>query len=168
MLNRNSKNALNVLINEFGQPYVAGLAYILHNSAQLFIVKRRLTGVVFVDYGLLKQCLIDTLFDLYRLRHFHGITQENLIKIYSYSAYWWIRRKPFQRYEGCGTIGLFANELYAEQLLLSALPSSLSDEKKYSQEKTAALSAYLQYHLKYRDTHPQTLELMLAGLDAAL
>lgn len=168
MLNRNSKDTLNALKDEFGQPYIIGLAHILYSSAQVFIVNRRLTKAIFVDEKILEQCLIDTLFDLYRLRHFHGITQENIIKIYSYSAYWWIRRKPFQRREKCGNAGLFANELFAEQFLMSALPHSLSDVNKYWQDKASSLSAHLQYHLKYRDTHPQTLELMLAGLDAAL
>ncbi len=167
MTARDDKNIKNILLNEFGRDYIEGLAYYLHEAAKKFIENRQLSNYIHLDDDLTIQCLLDTLFDLQRLRHFHNISQENLIKIHSYLAYWWIRRKPFQRLPKSNNIGLFANELFAGKFLLSALPNDISDSNKYDQIRANESSAYLQYHLKYRNLNPQTLELFLVGLETA-
>ncbi|MBP3721833.1 MAG: hypothetical protein J6I62_01090 [Selenomonadaceae bacterium] len=167
MTARNDRNIENILWQEFGEDYILGISFFLFNAAKRFEESRGLSDYIYLDENLLRQCLIDVLFDLQRLRHFHDIQQENLIKIHSYVAYWWLRRKPFQRMQNCGHIALFVNELFVEKFLLSALSNDLSDVSKYNQNKMSGASAYLQYHLKYRSPNPQTLELFLVGLDVA-
>lgn len=105
--------------------------------------------------------------DIVRLKHFHDIDLVNYIKLISYTASWIIKRKPFQLLENAGEEYIYINEKFALSLLLQAVGFFDSNMKiKEGEEgKLAKNVSAIFYHLKYRNTNPQTLELLLVGIE---
>ena len=105
--------------------------------------------------------------DLARLKYFHDISRVNYVKFIAYTASWCLKRKPFQIIEGCGEEYIYVNERFALTLLLQA--SGCYDENAgyctKDREELAKGVKQMYYHLKYRNTNPQTLELFLIGLE---
>ena len=68
--------------------------------------------------------------------------------------------------EGAGTDYIYVNERFALSLLLQASGCFDSNVKcaKEDKEKVEKLIEQIFYHLKYRNTNPQTLELLLVGI----
>lgn len=122
---------------------------------------------VYFDDNIFQYCLIDILVDIARLKRFHDISQINYMKFIAYTASWILKRKPFQLIDGCDKKYLYVNEVFALTLLLQA--SGCYDEnEKYNVESEGALVNAIRqmfYHLKYRNTNLQTLELFLIGLE---
>ncbi len=118
--------------------------------------------------NIFEYCLIDILVDIARLKHFHDISRVNYIKFIAYTASWCLKRKPFQLIEGCDEKYIYVNERFALTILLQA--SGCYDENfDYSAEDQQELINTIKqmiYHLKYRNTNPQTLELLLIGMNA--
>ena len=92
----------------------------------------------------------------------------NYVKFIAYTASWCLKRKPFQLIEGCDEKYIYVNERFALTILLQA--SGCYDENfDYSAEDQQELINTIKqmiYHLKYRNTNPQTLELLLIGMNA--
>ena len=59
------------LLNEFGEDYIKKLVEYIRALSERFIQKHFITDKVFVDDYLLMLCLVDTFFDIKRLKHFH-------------------------------------------------------------------------------------------------
>ena len=91
----------------------------------------------------------------------------NYIKLIAYTASWCLKRKPFQLVEGADTDYIYVNERFALSLLLQASGCFASNIKcaKEDKEKVEKLVEQIFYHLKYRNTNPQTLELLLVGIE---
>lgn len=105
--------------------------------------------------------------DIARLKYFHDISRVNYIKFIAYTASWCLKRKPFQIVEGCDEEYIYVNERFALTLLLQA-GGCYDENMKYYEEHQKELIkgiGQLFYHLKYRNTNPQTLELFLIGLE---
>lgn len=150
------------LHNVFTDEYISGLIKMLYSMAERFFSEYELRNKVFLDENILEYCFIDILVDLARIKPFHEISNLNMAKIISYSASWWIRRKPFQRINGACDDTLYVNELFALFLLLHAM-NVQKQQVVYEQIKEHLRQ--IVYHLKYRNTNPQTLELLIAGYD---
>ena len=86
------------------------------------------------------------------------------IKLISYSASWIIKRKPCQLIEGAGEGYIYVNEKFALLILLQTVGFFDTNARiKYEDiEKITQNISAVFYHLKYRNTNPQTLELLLA------
>lgn len=156
-------------LNEaFSDEYINNAGLLIHKLAEEFYENNSLKDNVYFNDNIFEYCMIDILVDIARLKHFHDISHVNYIKFIAYTASWCIKRKPFQLINGCDKKFLYVNERFALTILLQA--SGCYDENTvyYEENKNELLKAIEQifYHLKYRNTNPQTLELFLIGLEA--
>ena len=156
-------------LNEsFTDDYIRNAGAFIHNLAETFYEKNKLEGKVYFDDNIFENCLIDILVDIARLKYFHDISYVNYIKFIAYTASWCLKRKPFQLIEGCSEEYIYVNEIFALTILLQACglyERSTKIEKAEYEEVLKGIRLFL-YHLKYRNTNPQTLELLLVGLES--
>ncbi len=164
---RETRKLKEELNESFSDEYITNAGLLVHRLAEIFYEKNNLEGKVYFNDHIFEYCLIDILVDIARLKHFHDISRVNYTKFIAYTASWFLKRKPFQLLEGCDEKYIYVNERFALTLLLQA--SGCYDEKAdyYTEDREKLLSAIGQmfYHLKYRNTNPQTLELFLIGLE---
>ena len=158
------KDGLN---DSFTDDYIKNSGILIHRLAEEFYEENDLGGKVYFNDEIFQHCLIDILVDIARLKHFHDIKKPNYTKFAAYTASWVLRRKPFQLLEGCEEKYIYVNECFAFTILLEA--AECYDKKTgYCIEDEDVLikgSEQLLYHLKYRNTNPQTLELFLVGME---
>lgn len=155
-------------LNEsFSDEYIENAGLLIHGLAEEFYRQNELEGAVYFNDNIFEYCLIDILVDIARLKHFHDISLVNYTKFIAYTASWCLKRKPFQLVEGCDEKYLYVNEQFALSLLLQACGCCDENANYYEEDKKELVSAIGQmfYHLKYRNTNPQTLELFLIGLE---
>ncbi|MDE5938901.1 MAG: hypothetical protein K2H37_07450 [Lachnospiraceae bacterium] len=113
-------------------------------------------------------CLIDILVDLARLKHYHDISLVNYVKLIAYTASWCLKRKTFQLVEGAEEKYIYINEKFALALLMQAGGCYDRKAQYRAEDEDDLVKAVEQiyYHLQYRNTNPQTLELFLVGLES--
>ncbi len=129
---------------------------------QKFITFQKIAQSVKIDMNLLKKAVIDYFVDIVRIKKFHNIQQTRTEKIYGYTTYWLLKRKPIQVTNEFGDCH-FINEKFVAAYLLSGMFSEKGITCKKSINK-AALDEYiilLTYNLKYRQVTQQSLELMI-------
>ena len=155
------------LNNTFSDEYIYNVSLLIHQMAEEFYNEQKLNGKVYFDDSIFEYCLIDILVDIARLKYFHDIELVNYVKLMAYTASWCLKRKPFQMIEGAGAQYIYVNEQFALSLLLQASGCFASDMKyaKEDIEKVEKSVEQIFYHLKYRNTNPQTLELLLIGVE---
>lgn len=161
---RQLKEELN---QSFTDDYIKNSGILIHRLAEQFFEENHLDGKVYFNDDIFQNCLIDILVDIARLKHFHDIKKANYTKFAAYTASWFLRRKPFQLVEGSEEKYIYVNERFALTLLLDAA-ECFDDKTSFSTEDKEELIKgikQLNYHLKYRNTNPQTLELFLVGLE---
>lgn len=151
----------------FSDEYIYNAGMLIHQMAEEFFEEQNLEGKVYFDDSIFEYCLIDILVDIARLRYFHDIELVNYIKLMAYTASWCLKRKPFQLLEGSGTDYIYINEKFALSLLLQASGGFDANTRcvEEDREKVEKSVEQIFYHLKYRNTNPQTLELLLVGIE---
>ncbi len=167
MEDKDYKTLKEELNSTFSDEYIYNAGILIHRMAEDFYSKQGLKGKVYFDESIFEYCLIDILVDIARLKYFHDIELVNYIKLMAYTASWCLKRKPFQMIEGAGTDYIYVNERFVLSLLLQASGCFDSNVKcaKEDKEKVKKLIEQIFYHLKYRNTNPQTLELLLVGIE---
>lgn len=150
----------------FTDEYIYNAGMLIHQMAEQFFEEQNLEGKVYFDDSIFEYCLIDILVDIARLRYFHDIELVNYIKLMAYTASWCLKRKLFQLLEGSGADYIYINEKFALSLLLQASGGFDVNTRcaEADREKVEKLVEQIFYHLKYRNTNPQTLELLLVGI----
>lgn len=151
----------------FSDEYIYNAGMLIHQMAEKFFEEQNLDGKVYFDDSIFEYCLIDILVDIARLRYFHDIELVNYIKLMAYTASWCLKRKPFQLLEGSGADYIYINEKFALSLLLQASGGFDANTRcaEQDREKVEKSVEQIFYHLKYRNTNPQTLELLLVGIE---
>lgn len=151
----------------FTDEYIRNTGTLIHKLAEEFYKENHLNGKVYFNDNIFQYCLIDILVDLARLRYFHDISQVSYVKFIAYTASWCLKRKPFQMIEGCEEKFIDINERFALTLLLQAGGCFDENVDYYAKDQKELVKGIKQiyYHLKYRNTNPQTLELFLIGLE---
>lgn len=164
---KETKKLKDELNESFSDEYIENAGLLIHRLAKEFYDSNELAGKIYFNDNIFEYCLIDILVDIARLKHFHDISRVNYIKFIAYTASWCIKRKPFQLIEGCDEKYLYVNERFALSLLLQAGGCCDENANYYEEDQEELLKAIRQifYHLKYRNTNPQTLELFLIGLE---
>ena len=155
-------------LNEsFTDAYIRNAGTLIHKLAEQFYKENNLRGKIYFNDDIFNHCLIDILVDLARLKHFHDISRVNYVKFIAYTASWCLKRKPFQIVEGCEEDYIYINERFALTLLLHAGNCYDENANYYEEDQKELVKGVGQiyYHLKYRNTNPQTLELFLIGLE---
>lgn len=151
----------------FTDDYIRNVGLLIYQMAEKFYEEQGLKGKVHFNESVFEYCLIDILVDLARLKDFHDIELVNYTKLMAYTASWCLKRKPFQLIEGTSEDYIYVNEQFALSILLQAAGCFDTDIKcaGADKEKVEKLVEQIFYHLKYRNTNPQTLELMLVGME---
>lgn len=155
-------------LNEsFSDEYINNAGLLVHKLAEEFHQDNELEGKVYFNDNIFEYCLIDILVDIARLKHFHDISRVNYVKFIAYTASWCLKRKPFQLVEGCDEKYIYVNEKFALSLLLQASGCYDENVNYHEEDQKELINAIGQifYHLKYRNTNPQTLELFLIGME---
>jgi len=129
---------------------------------QKFITFEKQAQNIDIDMDLLKKAVIDYFVDTVRIKEFHDIPKTRTEKIYAYTAYWLLKRKPIQikrDFEG----SLFINELFISAYLLNGMltEKNLTSEKCVNRDGFHDFFILLFYNLKYRQVSQQSLELMI-------
>lgn len=155
------------LNKSFTDEYIRNAGMLIHKLAEQFFEENRLEGKIYFNDDIFYYCLIDILVDLARLKYFHDISRVNYVKFIAYTASWFLKRKPFQIVEGCEEDYIYVNERFALTLLLQAGNCFDKNVNYYEEDQKDLIKGIGQiyYHLKYRNTNPQTLELFLTGLE---
>jgi hypothetical protein len=127
-----------------------------------FLEKQDLGDSVIINGRILKRTVIDYFIDIVRIKEFHNINNTNNEKIYAYTAYWLLRRKPLQvikPFNGCE----FVNELFITFFLISSSceTRNIDNDKKNKNPALEGFQSFLFYNLKYRSVSQQSLELMI-------
>lgn len=164
--NTEEKKIKEQLYDVFEESYIEGAGYLVYSLAEAFYKKNNLEDFVYFDKNIFSNCLMDILVDIARLKDFHDIKYVNQIKLIAYTASWCLKRKPFQLVEGCDEKYIYINEMFALSLLTQAV-GFLDDDSEYKEENRKIIVKNINsifYHLKYRNTNPQTLELLLIGI----
>ena len=167
MEERTYKTLKEELNSTFTDEYIYNIGLLIHQMAEKFYAEQKLEGKVYFDDTVFEYCLVDILVDIARLKYFHDIKFVNYIKLMSYTASWCLKRKPFQMVEGAGVDYIYINERFALSLLLQASGCFDFNVKcaEEDREKVKKIVGQIFYHLKYRNTNPQTLELLLVGIE---
>ena len=155
-------------LNEsFTDEYIYNAGTLIHKFAEQFYNENNLKGKIYFNEDIFNYCWIDILVDLARLKHFHDISRVNYVKFIAYTASWILKRKPFQILEGCTEDYIYINERFVLTLLLQAGNCYDKNVNYYAGDQKDLVKSIGQiyYHLKYRNTTPQTLELFLIGLE---
>lgn len=123
---------------------------------------------VYINEPLLFQAVLDYFEDIYKLKKFEGIKKTNKQKIYGYSLFWVLRRKPIQIRKECDKKLVFLNETICVHILFAKIiKNKLGEIAKVDSKKISEGILYmlqnLHYNLKYRTYTAQTLELFLDG-----
>jgi hypothetical protein len=127
-----------------------------------FINMKGVAQSIVVDGKILKTAVYDYFVDIARIKEFHNIDKVNFEKIYGYTAYWLLRRKPIQ------VVKPFPGSEFINELLVAAYTiSNILTEKRIDGNKCAKNATFnkfqllLLYNLKYRPITQQSLELMV-------
>lgn len=116
----------------------------------------------------LQQVIGDYFIDVYKLKKFEHIKKyTNLQKVYGYTLYWFLRRKPIQVLKPQqGT--QFINEAVCVHILIAKiLPKAFNAIKKENKDKVledmGRVLENFYYNIKYREFSAKSLELFLDG-----
>ena len=134
----------------------------IREAIHLFVTEQGIVRNVDLDDKLLKTAITAYYDDIIRIKNYHNIERVNFAKIYGYSAYWLLKRKPLHI-----TTPYAGSEFINEQFITSFLISNMLSEKGIKEIKNASLPKFLEfqnllfYNIKYRPVSQQSLELMV-------
>ncbi len=167
--NMNSKT-YNYLINIFGEERIKNRYATIWDYMTEFIKRHHYEENLIISKNALSQMIIDYFVDIDRLKQFHGINRISTTKIYSYTAFWLIKRKPLvivkDNLEDYNLT--FANERFVTGYLLRCLNNEnistlILDEKK---SDYIDFVDNLMYFLQYRVITAQAIETILFAFRA--
>ena len=99
----------------------------LFNEIVSIVSKFDILDYIDLDMGLLMEAIDDYFEDINRMKEFHNIERANVFKIYSYTVYWLLRRKPIQIVnQQIPPQFLFINEKVCVTLLLSWMEAEMN------------------------------------------
>ena len=129
---------------------------------EAFIMVKKIDQCVIVDQELFKTAIYDYFVDIARVKAFQQIPRANPEKIYGYTAYWLLKRRPIQvikQFPG----SKFVNEQFVTAFLITSILAEKNITGTQCTQNTTfnKFQSLLFYHLKYRSITQQTLELMV-------
>ncbi len=157
------------LATKFGEDTITSRHKWLAELMLTWIDQHEYTERIAISLETINHVLIDYFVDIDRLKNFTSIKLVNEVKIYSYLAYWILRRKPLQIIASDNSEDLvFVNEEFVADFLLGFLyvdPQNVSIVTS-QRENMVYFEDTLRYFLRYRTVTPQVLELMILGFQA--
>lgn len=157
------------LVEKFTEPVIKNRYINMEKRALEFIKASGVQEKVILNHEILNIVMLDYFTDLERLKGFEEIERANKNKISAYMSYWWLRRKPIQIV--ADTLGSEELVYINERFIATFLSKDFMFEnrrKALSNKKCQKCLEHIYYHLKYRLYTPQTIELMLMGIDTGI
>ncbi|MBO4395582.1 MAG: hypothetical protein J5819_04475 [Eubacterium sp.] len=171
----NSQNASEMketwdeLKDTFGEEWIKGYIKYIYSVIERYFDKNGLNEIAFIDPDIFGWCMIDILYDLQRMRDFHELDSISEERLLAYAAAWIIKRKPIQMSQGQikgQNEYLYVNEKVAFILICKA--TGIEDGKynvsMKEREKALRFLDRILYHLRFRNSSPKTLELLIYGV----
>ena len=154
--------------NVFEESYIESVLSLYYELLEYFFLNEDLEGRAYINPIIADQCFNDIITDLARLCLYHDIDQANEYKIYTYMASWALRRQPFQLIpkddeNDNEQEDQFINERFAFGLLLKET-GLLGKTTEGCKESVVKTSESIYYHIKYRNTNPKALLLLINGI----
>ena len=170
MKDKESKSLKDIVYRVFTREYVVGITTLFHELLVRYYEKKNLQDVADINEELVDQCVDDILIDLARLCDFHDIDEANEAKLYSYFASWVIKRKPFQLKSDVNLAVKyrFINEAFAVAIILEATGIMSTKLPKDRKKRLVMPMKSISYHLRYRNTDPKALLLLMNGIEAGI
>lgn len=163
------KSTYSYLVSHFGEDVIQSRHKWLNDILLSWIEQRAYSEKIAVMSEQVDHIIIDYYVDIDRLKEFSEIETTNTIKIYSYLAYWILRRKPLQVITTEPAEDLvFVNENMVVDFLLSFIYDNPTGIPIISSqcEQIGLFEDTLRYFLKYRTITPQVIEIMLLAFQA--
>ena len=167
--NFNSKT-YQYLLDTFGEERITNRYATIYDYMMEFIKRHNYEENLAISKNALNQMIIDYFVDIDRLKQFHGIERISTTKIYSYTAFWLIKRKPLMIVkDNLEDYNLtFANERFVTGYLLRCLNNEnistlILDEKK---SDYIDFVDNMMYFLQYRVITAQAIETILFAFKA--
>ena len=149
----------------FGEEYVVNYYRFLYEKAEAFLKQNNIETKIIFNKQIFDKMFIDIMIDLKRLALYHNIKNLNLIKLCTYAASWWLRRKPYQLSNEDETEEyIYINECFVRTLLFLPILDKKTHDSQIEEKQMIELRNHLHHHLKYRNVNPQTLELFVESL----
>lgn len=157
------------LVEEFTKETIENRFKTIYNFINSFIENNHLQEDVIISVDLLNNMIIDYFSDIYRIKEFQDIERTNFAKIYSYTAYWLLRRKVIQLKKEVYEDKLsFVNEEMVTTYICSYLFETNVFILDSQQEQFAEFQKNLLYSLIYRTYSPQSIESMIYAFKAGM
>ena len=157
------------LIECFGENVLESRYNTILSYLEDYIQIKGLEDDVLISEPLLNNLVVDYFVDIYRLKDFQDIQKVNDAKIYAYTAYWLLRRKPLQLAKtDLKNKFAFINEEMVAAYLYSFLYSEPGNvaiislkEKEFNEFENNLL-----YTFMYRDYSPKMIESLIYAFQA--
>lgn len=167
--NFNSKT-YQYLIDTFGEERINNRYATLWDYMTEFIKRHHYEENLTISKNALNQMIIDYFVDIDRLKQFHGIDRISTTKIYSYTAFWLIKRKPLMIVkDNMEDYNLtFANERFVVGYLLRCLNNENINTLILDEKKSDYIDFVdnMMYFLQYRVITAQAIETILFAFKA--
>lgn len=155
------------LFNEFEKETIEHRFETIYNFIDSYIEANNLQDEVFISVDLLNNMIIDYFSDIYRIKEFQNIERTNFAKIYSYTAYWLLRRKVIQlKKENTNDKLSFVNEEMVASYVFSYLFETNVFILDSQQNDFAEFQKNFLYSLIYRTYSPQSIESVIYAFKA--
>ena len=155
--------------SRFNESYLMGLSTWVYDVLQSYIEKKHLEKEVYINGEIFAQCVKDLVDDLVRYCQFHDIEYPNNSKICAYMASWIIKRKPIQLInEPKDSKHIFHNEHAAFGLVVEGTELTKTNHDDPNSKELAEELQSILYHLRYRNTDPRTMMLLIDALKAGV
>lgn len=158
------------LLDTFGEERIRNRYATLWDYMTDFIHRHHYEDYLRISKNALNQMIIDYFVDIDRLKQFHGIERISTTKIYSYTAFWLIKRKPLMLIrDNPEDYNLtFANERFVTGYLLRCLSGENNSTLILDEKKSDYIDYVdnLMYFLQYRVITAQAIETILFAFKA--
>lgn len=135
----------------------------LYRQMQALLSAMPFKDNAYINEDLLGAAIVDYFEDIDRLKKFEGIKRTSTSKIYAYTAYWILKRKPIQlkALSEQDDRQLYVNEIIIAFILISDMFSERGRDLKSGNKSVWKFFDLLYYNLKYREYTQKSLELMI-------
>lgn len=158
------------LIDTFGEERIMNRYATLFDYMTEFVKRHNYEENLVISDNALSQMIIDYFVDIDRLKQFHGIERISTTKIYSYTAFWLIKRKPLMIVkDNLEDYNLtFANERFVTGYLLRCMNNENINTLILDEKKSDYIDFVdnMMYFLQYRVITAQAIETIIFGFKA--
>ena len=159
------------LLEKFTEEQISNRYLHWYERATRMLQNGNAAGSAYINERLLDHMIFNYYADIARLKDFHEIDRTNKVKVFSYSAFWWLRTSPIQITADRPDSLIFLNEKFIATVIYDEfiVCYNYDEDKNCKKMEIAPEIAYnflcfLTYYFKYRGFNTQNIELMITSL----